>query len=244
MYQTRFYREWTKSKLETFNVKYKETDLLISASGKRSSLCLKVVKDLRNLLEEYIKIQPEFKKSLNPITVLDTAPLEIKEMAEQAKRLEVGPMAGVAGLFAEKVAKAMLEETEEIIVENGGDIFLKVNNEIVIGIYAGKKSPFSQKIGLKITANKTPLAICTSAGTVGPSISMGKTDAAIVLSPSAVLADLGATALGNRVKTEEDINEAINWIKGIEGIVGAVICINDKLGVWGDIELVKTKEKK
>ena len=69
----------------------------------------------------------------------------------------------------------------EIIIENGGDIYLRSFKDKIIGIYAGS-SPLTGRFGLEIAGADTPLGICTSSGTVGHSLSHGKVDAAIALS--------------------------------------------------------------
>jgi ApbE superfamily uncharacterized protein (UPF0280 family) len=151
----------------------------------------------------------------------------------------VGPMASVAGAIAEAVGRELLTYSPEIIVENGGDIFLKILKNRVVGIFAGN-SPLSGKLGIEISAADTPLGICTSSGTVGHSLSYGKSDAVVVLSTSTALADAAATAIGNRVKETVDIDEAIEFGKTITGLKGLVIIKDDKTGVWGDVKLCKT----
>ena len=75
-------------------------------------------------------------------------------------------MASVAGAIAQFVAQGLLESTNQVIVENGGDIFLKVNRPVNVSVFAGE-SPLSEKIGLKIPSRQMPLGICSSSGTVG-----------------------------------------------------------------------------
>jgi ApbE superfamily uncharacterized protein (UPF0280 family) len=123
-------------------------------------------------------------------------------------------------------------------VENGGDIFLKVNSRRQIGIYAGE-SAFTGKLAIEVEPWQTPLGVCTSSGTVGPSLSLGLADAAIILSPSAALADAAATAVGNVVKSEQDIDAAIGRGKQIEGITGIMVIVGGKMGAWGDIRLTE-----
>ena len=147
-------------------------------------------------------------------------------------------MAAVAGAIAEFVGQELLKFSPEVIVENGGDIFLKITKERLVGVHAGT-SPYTGKIALKIAAADTPLGVCTSSGTVGHSLSFGKADAAIVLAPSAALADAAATAIGNIVKAESDIPQAIDFARGIAGLVGVAVIINDKMGVWGKVNLVR-----
>jgi ApbE superfamily uncharacterized protein (UPF0280 family) len=147
-------------------------------------------------------------------------------------------MAAVAGAFAEFVGKELLRFSPEVIVENGGDIFLKTGKKRLVGVYAGE-SLYTGKIALQIEPADTPLGVCTSSGTVGHSLSFGKADAVVVLSPSTPLADAAATAIGNIVKTVDDIQKALDFARSIAGLIGTAVIINDKMGVWGKINLVR-----
>ena len=144
----------------------------------------------------------------------------------------MGPMAAVAGAISEFVGKGLLNFSSEVIVENGGDIFMQSQSDRIAGIYAGD-SPLSQKIGLKIPAEDTPMGICTSSGKIGHSLSFGKADAVVILSKDTALADAAATAVGNIVISAGDIQKGINFAKMIEGVLGVVVIVEDKLGAWG-----------
>jgi hypothetical protein len=133
--------------------------------------------------------------------------------------------------------------TGEVVVENGGDIFIKVLEPITVGIYAGS-SPLSLKVGLKIRPCEGYTSVCTSSGTVGHSLSFGKADAVCVVSSSCSLADAVATATGNRVKSKKDISRGIEFAKEIPGVAGVVVILGGELGVWGDVELVSIGSKK
>ena len=128
-----------------------------------------------------------------------------------------------------------------MIVENGGDIYLATSKERTIGIYAGN-SPLSLKIGIVIGPEDSPLGVCTSSGTVGPSLSFGKADAVCILSKSAALADAAATAVGNVVKEKKDIELGLERGKEIEGVLGILIIVEEKMGVWGNIKLTRLCE--
>jgi len=239
MYQPRHYRLLIKEEdLVHFNVVVKETDLYIRAGRNLQKKALQVVLKQRALLEGYIARHPEFATTLKPFSIGDDAPHIVKEMAEAAERVGVGPMAAVAGAVAEYVGKELLNFSSEVIVENGGDIFLKNLERRVVGIYTGK-APFTGKIALQIEPEDTPLGVCTSSGTVGHSLSLGRADAAIVLSPSTPLADAAATAIGNLVTEEDDIYRGIEFDKSIEGLKGVAIIKGDKMALWGEINLVR-----
>jgi ApbE superfamily uncharacterized protein (UPF0280 family) len=157
-------------------------------------------------------------------------------MAESAAKVNVGPMASVAGAIAELVGIELAPLSPEIIIENGGDIYMKSQLTRKIGIYAGE-SPLSGHIALEIESNKTPLGICTSSGTVGHSLSFGKADAVIVLARSTLLADAAATAIGNLITKPEDIAKGIEFAQSIEELNGTVIIKDDRIGIWGDVKI-------
>jgi len=242
MYEPRKYRDWIKDRdLVSFNVIVKETDLHIRACSNLETLALDSIQRARQPLEEYIKGHPDFYHSLEPVEVEEDAPAIIKDMAEAAGIAGVGPMAAVAGAIAEAVGNDLLSLSPEIIVENGGDIFLKTARKRKVGIFAGADSPFTGKIALDIEPEDSPLGICTSSGTVGPSLSLGYADAVIILAGSTALADAVATAVGNSIKTEADIDREIRQAGGRYGISGLVIIKDDKIGLWGNIRLAPVK---
>ena len=239
-FQPRVYRHWIEGKdLVAFNVAEQETDLYIRAASNLQRKTRRLVSKYRRQLEKYIEKNPEFQTSLEPVNVPESVPAIVKDMAAAGAKAGVGPMAAVAGAIAECVGKELLEFSPEIIVENGGDIFLKILKKRVVGIYAGS-SPLTGKIGLEINPQDTPLGICTSSGTVGHSLSSGKADAVVVLAGSAALADAAATAIGNRAKQATDIDKALNFARGIGGLKGAVVIIGDKVGAWGEVKLCQT----
>ena len=237
MYEPRTYRHWVKgTDLISFNIVVKETDLHIRASTNLKRKANKSVLKYRDTLERYIERHPSFLTSLEPLPIDENAPRIVKSMSEAAGRVGIGPMASVAGAIAEFVGSELSALSNEIIVENGGDIYLKSLGERLVGIYAGK-SPLTGKIGLEINGEDTPLGICTSSGTVGHSLSYGKADAVIVLSKSAALADAAATAIGNLIVQPGDITRGIEFAKGIDGLKGAIIIEGNNIGLWGEVKI-------
>ncbi len=240
MYEERKYREWVKNnELITTKVMEEETDILVSGAIDLSTQAGESVSKYRRQIKDYIRKCKNFLTALEPIEVYDDAPQIVKEMASAAKIANVGPMAAVAGALAEYVGNDLLKFSDQIIIENGGDIFMKVRNKKLMGIYAGN-SPFTGKIGIQIEPEQTPIGICTSSGTVGHSLSFGRADAAVILSKRTALADAVATATGNIIKTEDDIHKGIDFAKSINGIEGVIIIVGSKIGIWGNVRIVKT----
>lgn len=225
-----------------FQISILETDLDIGVKRERFSPEMiswveELIKTQRFLLEQYIEKDPIFKTTLSPYQIQPEAPALAVEMAKAAQRAGVGPMAAVAGAFAQLVGQALARRSRDVIVENGGDIFLRTARPRKVGIFAGT-SPFTNKIALEVQPKQTPLGICTSSGTVGHSLSFGKADAVIILSPDTPLADAVATATGNLVQTTEDLQKAVDFAAGIPGVIGAVAIKEDKLAAWGQIKLI------
>jgi ApbE superfamily uncharacterized protein (UPF0280 family) len=216
----------------------KETDLYILAQNALEHEAREAIIRLRQQLEAYINANPLFQTSLVPLPLDPRAPRIVQEMLAAAQQAGVGPMAGVAGAIAAFVGAALLVFSPEVVVENGGDIFLKTGTARTIGIFAGA-SPLSMRVGITVPPVRQPLGVCTSSATVGPSLSLGKADAVCVISPSATLADAAATALGNLVRGKGDIEQALEAGRKIPGIEGAVIIVGNSLGAWGEYELVK-----
>jgi ApbE superfamily uncharacterized protein (UPF0280 family) len=239
MYEERTYRNLVKTDdLTNFQVIVKETDLLVRAERDFSKEARESVLRYRHQLESYIAAKPVFQKSLLPLTDDPYAPEMVREMIRTSRLARVGPMAAVAGALAEMVSRDILKLSKEVIVENGGDIYLAVTKERIVGIYAGN-SPLSLKIGIVIRPEESPLGVCTSSGTVGPSLSFGKANAVCLLSKSAALADAAATAVGNVVGEKKDIELGLARAREIEGILGALIIVEEKMGVWGNIHLTQ-----
>jgi len=238
-YQERSYRHLLPDHgLVSFQVTVKETDLYIKATRDLREMARLAVIHHRFQLEQYISRHPEFFRSLVPLATDEFAPPVVRDMILAAQWAGVGPMAAVAGAMAESVGKDLLTASAEVIVENGGDIFIHSSKELQVGIFAGS-SPLSFRVGLKIPAADHGWGVCTSSGTVGPSLSFGRADAVCVLAASASLADAAATAVGNLVGTAADLPKGLEKAQTIAALTGVVIIIGDKLGAWGEVELTE-----
>ncbi len=241
-YEPRTYRNFKHDdRFKIFRVAIETSDLYIRALKPLASQAENFIRDAREQVEAAIFRRPEFVKTLVPITEDEHDGPVPFQMIRAAKAANVGPMAAVAGAIAEYVGRGLLELSEEIIVENGGDIFLKVHNPTVIGLFAGNSS-FSRKIGLRIDSTALSLGVCTSSATVGPSLSLGKADAATIISRDTALADAMATALGNRIQGQRDLKKSVEWALEVPGVLGALAILGDTIAAKGDIELVPLLE--
>ncbi|WDP86922.1 MAG: UPF0280 family protein [Desulfobacter sp.] len=227
-----------KKGLTAFTITVKETNLNIQAQTNLTDTALRSILKYRQHIEAHIAQYPEFAQSLAPLKDPGPAPAIVNEMIHAGNIAGVGPMAGVAGAVAEFTGKDLLEFSPEVVVENGGDIFVKSDSEMVFTIYAGQ-SPLSMKTGILVAQRHTPFAMCTSSGTIGHSKSFGRADAACVLADSCALADAAATAIGNQVSSPKKIEAAIATGRTMEGVQGIAIIAGKQIGLWGDLKLVR-----
>jgi len=220
-----------------FRVLYKQTDLWVGAVKNLEAEALDLVLEARYQVETYLAAHSGFAVSLEPLPPDPLAPPLVQEMLSASAASGVGPMASVAGAIAGHVGEGLLRYTPQVIVENGGDIFMEVSRPATVKLLAGP-SPLSGRLGLRIRPDQTPLGIGASSGRVGHSLSLGRADLACLLSPSPALADAAATAVGNRVSSPADLERAARWAREIPGLVGGVIVLGKALVTWGDVELM------
>lgn len=220
-----------------FSAKVKETDLWLMAESDLSRQAVDLIIELRRGLEDYGFARPGFFDSLEPLADDNMAPPLARAMLRAGLAVGTGPMAAVAGAVAQAVAMGLKPLSTAVAVENGGDLYLDTGRDMTIGLAAGE-SPFSGSLGLKMAAEAQPIAVGTSSGTVGHSLSMGRADAATILAKDAALADAAATALGNRIKGPKDLEKALEWAAEVPGVLGALAVVGESIAAWGDIELV------
>jgi uncharacterized protein len=239
MHEERTYRSTCRpADLLCYEVVYKETDLFCCTSVDLRTVIEERVLYYRNQLDGYVAHRPEFLDSLVPIAPDPVAPRIVKEMIGASATIGVGPMACVAGAVAEFIGRDVNRFADEYIIENGGDICLKTRKQRRVVVYA-KDSPYSGQIGIRIKPSGEACGVCTSSGTVGPSLSLGEADAVCVIAPSALFADGLATRLGNLVKKEDDIGAALEEGRTFSGVSGILIIMGKSLGAWGEIDLIE-----
>ncbi len=240
-------------------IKAKESDLHVGAPENAAKAVFARAQSaliaIREPLEAYANAHPAFVKALAPLPETEDMPNIVREMCRAAQKAGVGPMAAVAGAVNDFLAEELLKLSDELILENGGDIFIQTATERNILVYAGA-SPLSGKLGVRVPPGAW--GVCASSATVGHALSFGKADAAVILTKpydavgdavlsvpqnthreNTALSDACATALGNRIKTFDDIEPALNWALSVEGVCGALAVLGGAFGALGEIELVR-----
>lgn len=242
-YRIRLYRDrFNRERWKIFNAGYRESDLCIgvdtlSYTPSMERFAAAALLEIRREMEAYLATDPRYGATLSPYAPAPGAPEILFRMAEAASKAGIGPMGAVAGAVAEHIGKRITTEygCREVIVENGGDIYADVAEGMDIPVFAGS-SPLSEKVGIFIPSGGR-MGICTSSGTVGPSLSFGRADAVMTVCEDAALADSYATAFANQIRTKEDIAPVMERIRAVPEILGAICIKEERFGISGNYGL-------
>lgn len=203
---------------------------------------------IRQDLKRYITRNPDFLLSIEPLKDNSENLSEIVlKMYESSTKADVGPMACVAGTISEMSLDYLINNGSTYsIVENGGDIALINDREVLCGIYSNNEI-LGNNIAFKIKSRKKALGICTSSGKIGHSISFGSSESVTVISKSPSLADGLATRIANEVngKTSEDkVSNALECGENYKEFFDGVLIISDEnVGTIGKLpKIVESDE--
>ena len=221
-----------------YQVVVEESDLWITSQVDLKDKILDELHRLRAQIKAYIELHPEFLTSLKPVSVPESAPSIIREMALAGKLFDVGPMAAVAGSIAQHIAQKFHHLSPNLLIENGGDVYMYSETDRQIGILAHPEE--NLHLGLKIYKEEFPCALCASSATIGHSLSFGRGDLVVVKANNGAIADAAATALNNKLQNKSSLARVLKtarqWKR--KGVTGVFAQFEDEIGVWGAMELI------
>ena len=222
----------------TFQIMVEETDLRVTCAEDLSLPMLELVTELRGQIKAWIRLQPEFRTSLEPVAVPPGAPEIVRRMAAGAESAGVGPFAAVAGTVAHMVAERFAGRSPDLIVENGGDIYIYSRRERIVGLLP---DPAGEAIGVRVLPEDCPVSLCASSAHIGHSLSLGKGDLAVVRATDGALADACATALCNMLREGKDVERAVRRAERMRdmGVQGVFLQCAERIGIWGKMELAE-----
>jgi len=220
-----------------FRAVVEESDLHVVARRDLSLEISQFLSEIRGTLKNYILLHPDFASSLVPLPLDPNAPPLARAMLRAAKACQVGPMAAVAGAIAQAVADRFAPLSPDLLVENGGDLFLHSTRERLVALLA--KPVQGANLALKLSPQEFPVSLCASSATIGHSLSFGAADLVTVKAKSGALADAAATTLGNLAKSALDLPKVLERAKALAqaGVLGVFAQVDGKIGVWGDMDL-------
>ncbi len=231
--------------------RHKGAGYRIHCSQQAYSTVTAIIEQRRSVIEAHIAAHPVFGTSFDPVPLpsgsAGTIPPIVLAMTKAALRAGVGPMAAVAGAIAEAACREAVSYrndghgTGEAIVENGGDIFLILDEPATVALHTGERE--SLPLAFFVLPEQTPVAICSSSSFMGHSVSLGACDLATVVAESGALADAAATAACNQVTSAADIRGVLDRTMTIEGVRGVLIVTGGQVGLAGALpELIRARD--
>ena len=218
-----------------FNITIKESDLFFVTDKDVKEKAYFSLLKYRKIIEEHIKEYPEFFSSLRPLKIPEK-PLSkiILSMYKASEKANVGPFSAVAGAISQFVALDLKKYCKEILIENGGDIFIYGNKDRIVAL----KGVNNLNLGIKIKKEKLPLAVCSSSSKIGHSLSFGNADLVTVIAKDGALADAFATSICNKIKKKANLIKILEEVS-LDEIIGIIVIYNNKIAIKGDIEFTK-----
>ena len=222
-----------------------ETAITVISDDAYIKAAEQAVFDARDIILRKISEDPFFKTTYDPYPASKDDDELIQRMCQASEVAGVGPMAGVAGAVAVFAVERMAEDgAEYAIVENGGDIAMKIDRDITVGVFQDDER--FRDIAFRIRRRDGIFGICSSSAKIGPSVSLGKTSISTVFSDDVILADACATALGNMIRDggQQEMSSALETIGRKEGVEGCISISNGLMAMFGNVpEMIRAEQK-
>lgn len=220
-----------------FQVVVEESDLHVIAQKNLAPEIVAHVTRLRGEIKAWTRLHPEFRTSLVPLSLPANAPEVVRRMIQGSSLVGVGPFAAVAGVIAQMTAEALVNQSPDFVIENGGDIYICSTVDRIVGMLPDPES--GALIGIRIAAEDCPVSLCASSAHIGHSLSLGRGDLAVVRAADASLADSAATAFCNHLRTAADVERVLKMAENLApcGIQGVFAQCQGRIGLWGRMEL-------
>jgi len=183
-------------------------------------------------LQSYSVRNPAFRTSKRPVEVPEGAPAVVREMAEAAASAGVGPVFTIQGALTDHVGRYLSRNLAEVLVSSGGDHFIRSRKRM--------------KLPVHVSADGTTLSVIVDPrrGPAGVSTTLGKgqlpaatADGLGVVATSCTLADAAAAAAMAILARPDSFRKALAYLRGIEGVSGAVVVRGEQIGVAGGVEV-------
>ncbi|MCA1841437.1 MAG: hypothetical protein LC723_14130 [Actinobacteria bacterium] len=187
------------------------------------------------MIESYVVGHPGFKTSFVPVTVKPQSPPIVRAMAEAAEAAGVGPMVGLPGALVEAIARDLSSLSKEVIVACEGDAFIIGDRVANFVVEPPRES--SSGIGVRLHVQGTS-AFYSSGGRSKIAPYIGNARGVAVVAKHGAMAGCIGSAMGYAMHRPQDVERALDVARTSDGVVGALVLAEDRIGVWGEIELV------
>jgi ApbE superfamily uncharacterized protein (UPF0280 family) len=223
-----------RRKAQHFDVPVQDLTLRISAAEEMYEEARAAGMHFWEQIQSYAIRNPSFRSSKRPISVPETAPAIVRQMAEQSGLAGVGPMFTFRGALTEFVGRKIAEAVHEVTVGCGEDHFVITRRRARLALGPSSRSRH-EGMALVVKPELGPQGIY-AALTRSPMRS-GEVDGLVVVARSCILADAAGAAATAILSRPNSLRTALTYLQRLPGVHGAMVIRGERIGVAGALEL-------
>jgi len=221
-----------RKRTQVFNVQVQDIVLRVNAPPDFFEECRAAALSMWEQVSAYSARNPHFRSSKRPVEVPDEAPPVIREMAAAARAAGVGPVFTIQGALADHVGRYLGRSLSDVLVSGGGDYYIKSRKRMKLLVH---RDASGDELGVIVDPKS---------GTHGVSTALGRgqlpaptVDGLAVLGRSCTIADAAAAAAMAILSRPGSFKAALDYLRGIDGVHGAMIIKGENIGVAGGVEV-------
>jgi ApbE superfamily uncharacterized protein (UPF0280 family) len=221
-----------KKKPQAFTLQIQDINLRINAPVEYFEECRAAALSMWEQVSSYSIRNPQFRSSKRPVEVPDDVPAVIREMADAARAAGVGPVFTLQGALTDHVGRFLGRSVSDLLVTAGGDYFIKSRKRMKLLVH---RDAMGEELGVIVDPKSGINGVATTLGR--GQLPARSVDGMAVLARSCTLADAAAAAAMAILSRPGALKAALDYVRGIEGVRGAVIIKGQNIGVAGGVEV-------
>ena len=222
-----------KKKVQSFNLQVQDILLRVTAPVEYYEECRAAALSMWEQISSYSIRNPQFRTSKGPVAVPDDAPEAVREMADAARAAGVGPVFTIQGALADRVGRYLTRALPDVLVTAGGDYFIRSRKRMKLLFH---RKPDGDELSVVVGPEAGAQGISTTLGHA--QLPARSVDGLAVVARSCALADAAAAAAMAILSRPDSVKPMLDHLRGIEGVLGAVVIQGDHIGVAGSVEVV------
>ncbi len=218
-------------KIKSFNVPVQEITLRVTAPEDLYEEARAAGMHFWEQVEAYAIRNPLFRTSKRRLFVTEDAPEPVRDMANGAAEVGVGPMYTFHGALAEYVGRHLAPASPDVMVANAGHYFVIARRRSKLPV---QMEEGAEPLAVVVRPELGPHGIYTSLGRARTE--RGEPGGLVVVARTCILADATATA-AKGILNKSGLTDALAFLQGVEGVFGGLVVRGRDIGVAGGLEL-------
>ena len=218
-------------KIKAFNVPVQEITLRVTAPEDLYEEARAAGMHFWEQVEAYAIRNPLFRTTKRRLFVTEDAPEPVRDMANGAAEVGVGPMYTFHGALAEYVGRHLAPASPDVMVANAGHYFVIARRRSKLPV---QMEEGAEPLAVVVRPERGPHGIYTSLGRARTE--RGESGGLVVVARTCILADATATA-AKAILNKSGLPDALAFLQGVDGVFGGLVVRGRDIGVAGGLEL-------